>query len=189
MTGKHFVDLLHERVLGPLELNSTWYLPDEPEAGSFVSGCVERDGVLCRTDYLSSASLVSHCGASAGLVSTAEDLSDFGLRVLRGHELLSERLAAEAFSIGPGGTGLGVLGVSDAAPRHHPFPIFAAGSRAAEFVGFGGSGMLPGVSTKLVYLPRVDTLIVLLLNRSSPPGGTEYLREMIGAFSGAVAAP
>ncbi len=42
--------------------------------------------------------------------------------------------------------------------------------------------MLPGTSTKLVFLAESDTVFALLLNRSSPPGGNEFIQQLIARF-------
>jgi hypothetical protein len=94
---------------------------------------------------------------------------------------LSEDLATQAFTIGPGGAGLGVLGITQALPGKHPFTIFG-GSSEAELIGIGGSRMLPGTSAKMGYLTEADTVVVLL-NRSSPPGGTEFFRQLLESFA------
>lgn len=95
---------------------------------------------------------------------------------------MSEDLATQAFTIGPGGTGLGVLGITQALPGKHPFTIFG-GSSEAELIRIGGSGMLPGTSAKIAYLAEADTVVVLLLDRSSPPGGTEFFRQLLESFA------
>ena len=182
VTGQRFADLLQQRVLDPLGLVDTWYLSDEPNVGTFVPGYMERDGVLGRVDDRLMASVASHIGPAGALVSSAADLVSFGVRVLRNHELVSEDLATQAFTIGPGGTGLGVLGITQAEPGKHPFTIFG-GSPEAKLIGIGGGGMLPGTSTKLVYLTEADTVVALLLNRSSPPGGTEFFRQLVDLFA------
>jgi hypothetical protein len=67
-------------------------------------------------------------------------------------------------------------------PESAPFTIFGWSS-VAELIGIGGSGMLPGTSAKIAYLTEADTVIVLLLDRSSPPGGTEFFRQLLESFA------
>lgn len=177
-----FAELLRQHVLDPLGLFDTWDLSDETAVRPFVAGCFERDGVLQRTEDAHMVSLASHVGAAGALVSSAADLATFGLGVLRGRRLLSDSTASQAFTIGAGGTGLGVLGIRRASPGQNVFGVFDAESRAGEFIGYGGSGLLPGTSAKLVYLTEVDTLLLLLLNRSTAPGGGEFFRMLIEAF-------
>jgi len=180
VTGKEFTRLLEQHILDPLGLADTWNLADEPVAGSFVAGCYEQEGALHRIEGAHAATWASHLGAAGALVSSAADLAQFALRVLRDHEVIGETLASQAFTIGPEGTGLGVLGVRRASEGRNVFPIFDE-PREGEIVGFGGSGLLTGSSTKLAYLPGVDTVVVLLLNRSRPSGGGEFFRGLIEA--------
>jgi CubicO group peptidase (beta-lactamase class C family) len=180
VTGKAFTRLLERHVLAPLGLADTWNMADEPIAGSFVAGCYEQYGALHRIEGAHAVMWASHLGAAGALVSSAADLAQFGLRVLRDHEIIGEDLASEAFTIGPGGTGLGVLGVRRAPEGRNVFPIFDE-IREGEIVGIGASGLLTGSGTKLVYLPAVDTVVVLLFNRSRPPGGDEFFRGLIEA--------
>jgi D-alanyl-D-alanine carboxypeptidase len=184
VTGSSYVQLLHEYVLDPLDLVDTWYPPAERSPSPGATGNGHRDRAALPPGEDRMISILSHLGPAGGLRSTAHDLCTFGLRVLRNHELIDERLAAEAFAIGPGAAGLGVLGVARVEAGHAPFPIFATDqARIRDYVGFGGSGLLPGTNTKLVYLTESDAVITLLFNRSSPPGAIGFLRDLIAAFS------
>lgn len=183
LTGQTILEALRDRVLDPLGLQSTWYAPDEPNAGVAIGGLFVRGGVTDSIAGLPMTALLSHVGPSGGPVSNTADLATFGLCVLRDHEVLGERSAAEPYTIGPGGSGLGVLGVTDPNRYQRQFRIFSDEDvPVADYVGFGGTGQLPGSSTKLVYLTGSDTIFVLLLNMSAPPGGSEFFRWLLSRF-------
>lgn len=168
-TGQTLGDVLEQRVFGPAGLDATWYAPDAEtaETGSGdlpapLPGLYDFDPgsePISTTDF-SMASWETLVGPASGAVSTMDDYLRWGDIVLRDRALDGLDLASMS-SIGPGGYGLGVVGVTaDGAC------VFDGCPSGATFTRTSLNGDMPGASTRLLYDPTSDTLVAVYLNRN-----------------------
>jgi CubicO group peptidase (beta-lactamase class C family) len=126
--------------------------------GLFV---LEGNPTVLNTGDFDHTSTVSGVGPAGSLVSDAADLITWGNALLRDDSVLGPELSKQAQEIGPGGTGLGVLGAISTG-----YCVFFGCPQDASFTGVGGSGSLPGARTQLLYDPATDSVLLVFANRS-----------------------
>jgi len=161
ITGKPILQLLHERILDPLNLQNTYFIPYEPAPARLVAG-FDRDlakipGMLeIAPDNTSWATLAFSSGAIA---SNADDLGVFFDNLFEG-KLLSHVTMEEMMTfipaVNPGldaqtGSGLGLM-------------RFEVGGQ--ELLGHVGEFM--GSSSIAVYSPEKGYTITITCNLSYP---------------------
>jgi D-alanyl-D-alanine carboxypeptidase len=134
VTGQPFHEVLRERIIAPLGLESTWLAAYEsgPEpVGAFLQ--VLAIPLPIQFDY---TAVGSGAWAAGGLVSTAADLQAFFTALFAG-ELISADALAEMTDTGVYRYGLGLMADAD-----------------YDVVGHAGS--IPGYGTLAVYSPETD---------------------------------
>jgi len=164
-TGQALGEVLEQRVFTPAGLDSTWYAPDaaDDERPAPLPGVYEFDESAepIRTTDFSMASWDTLMGPAAGAGSTMDDYLRWGDTVFRSPSLDGVDLNSMS-DIGPGGYGLGVVGVTaDGAC------VFDGCPPGATFTRTALNGDLPGASTRLLYDPASDTILAVYLNRNN----------------------
>jgi D-alanyl-D-alanine carboxypeptidase len=165
-TGQRLEDVYRERILEPLEMNDTWLdCVEEPRAelarGLHPPGVDHPDVVSFPLpgpddELLDVTGLGRHAWASAGLVSTAEDVGVFARALFTG-ELFDQPDTLEQM-LTPG-----------------PVPFFGLGVELGDRQGrdtVGHPGQLPGYNSRLAYHREHEVTIVALSNQTPNPHRT-----------------
>ncbi len=163
VTGLTLTQALHQLLLGPLDLNHTFFgagevLPVQPDPGVYAD---VAGGSLLATSGDDPTSVVTALGASGAMVSTAGDLVAWGNALLRRPGLLSPAGTALAGRVGPGGTGVGTIGLTPTGPCVFDLSGCPAGS---VFTAVGGFGDGLGAAVALVYDPASDSTLAVFVN-------------------------
>jgi CubicO group peptidase (beta-lactamase class C family) len=164
VTGESLTAALHRRLFGPLKLTSSYYAAEETPPRAVVPGLftLQTGGPVLNTADIDHTAFLTAIGAAGAMVSDAADLVTWGNALLRAGTVLGPALTKEAHRIGPGGTGLGVIGFSP----HGPCVFAYSGCPPnTHFPGYGGSGAVPGAKSLIVYDTRSDSVITLFANR------------------------
>lgn len=155
--------LLRERILEPAGLEGTWYPPDHPARRQPPVGLFEVDAGL--EPILSSDVPLdawrTATGAASGAIATVDDLLSWSEVVFRRQELEGVDLSAMT-RIGPGGYGLGVIGIAPDGDC-----VFDGCPPGVRFGRWALNGDFPGSSTRVVHDPGTDTTVVVFLNRNA----------------------
>ena len=166
VTGQTVTQQLQDRLFTPLKLANTYYPAQEASAipaVPFIPGLftLTTGGALLNTADFDKTALLTAIGPAGAMASNATDMLTWGNALLRTGTVLGPDLTKQAHKIGPGGTGLGVIGFT-----HKGFCVFDASCpiKGAVFTGFGGSGSIPGTRSLLVYDMMTDTVIFLAAN-------------------------
>jgi D-alanyl-D-alanine carboxypeptidase len=166
VTGQRLEDVYRERILEPLQMNDTWLdCLEEPRAelarGLHPPGVDHPDVVSFPLpgpddEVLDVSGLGRHAWASAGLVSTAEDVGVFARALFTG-ELFDQPDTLEQM-LTPG-----------------PVPFFGLGVELGDRQGrdtVGHPGQLPGYNSRLAYHREHEVTIVALSNQTPNPHRT-----------------
>jgi D-alanyl-D-alanine carboxypeptidase len=161
--GRPLSSLLDEHLFAPLGLDGTSYPPDEPDGGVPPVGLYEVEpGVApVATSAIPVEAWQTAMGPSAGAVATVEDLLRWSDAVFRVGRVGGVDLAAMT-DIGPGGYGLGVIGVGPDGDC-----VFDGCPPDARFDRWALNGDFPGASTRVLHDPTTDTTLVVFLNRNA----------------------
>ena len=167
-TGETITRLLHDRILDPLHLDHTTYVP--------VEGAGAGAGAI--TSTIDNDAFLTALGPAGAVATDASDLMTFANAFLHDRTLVSPTSETLATTISAGGTGAGTLGFGGF-NRHDNFCIFLdSGCRPGTvFSGVGGSGSIPGVSTILVDDKASDTVVFVYAFRQGVP--CEFLAHAI----------
>jgi D-alanyl-D-alanine carboxypeptidase len=160
-TGVSLADQVYWRILAPLELNHTYFDPDERQMGGVIQGYVwDRNYTNLN---------MSFAWAAGGMVSTVQDLGRFMQALSRG-ELLREDTfnAMHTFDSGHGAWGASHfsygLGMMQDVMSIAPLPDGQPRPEAQGMVR-GHTGGLTGYRTAMWYLPDSGITIVVGLNQ------------------------
>lgn len=161
ITGKTFAQLLREKLLDPMNLTHTFFVPNEPEPDALLRG-YDRDlshfpGFL--DIGVKSKSWATAAHASGALASTADDLGLFYSRLFAGELLSPDMMEAMLTFIpasNPGfdpqvGYGLGLMQLN---------------VDGQELIGHVGEFM--GSTAIAMYAPDTGSLVVVTANMSYP---------------------
>jgi D-alanyl-D-alanine carboxypeptidase len=160
--GAPLGSLLRDRVLTPLQLDETRYLPDEHRGPKPAGGLDDLGGgTEIPSGALARTSLVTLIGPAAGAVSDVEDMLRWADVVFRQGRIGNVDLAP-MLAVQPGGYGLGVAGVGASGTC-----IFDGCPPDESFERFSLAGDFPGASTRIWYDPRTDTILLVYLNRNA----------------------
>ena len=171
--GAPYARLLADRITGALGLTATTYpAGDGPTSGAEpLPGTFEYPaGVLARTTDFPQRGFVSLMGPSAAAVSNVDDLFTWADTLFRTRRLGGTDLAS-LLRIGPGGTGLGVLGID----AQNGSCVFRGCPDGTTFEYLGLNGEAPGSAVRLWYDPATDLTVLVYLNRD----GTMLDRSLI----------
>ena len=166
ITGMSVGQTLHRDLLDPLHLRDTHYAAEEPAKPT--AGLLLVGSELVSTALIDNTSDITVGGAASAMVMNIPDLLTWGEALLRDRTVVTGRVAADAFRIAPGGTGLGVLGFSDT----DGFCMFSDKGcpQGVTFSAIGGTGSGGGTRSVLLYDKKTDTVLTLAMNRASTPG-------------------
>jgi D-alanyl-D-alanine carboxypeptidase len=174
VTGKTWTQELHERLLGPLGLASTYDAANETPPVPPVAGLFSLDGssaVLNSADFNHTAVLTG-LGPAGSMVSDATDMLTWGNALLRNKTVLGPQLSSEAHKIAPGGTGLAVLGFANG------FCGFGHCPAGSTFAAIGAAGSISGAQTLLIYDTKTDSVVMLFANRTPANLETTAVEEL-----------
>jgi D-alanyl-D-alanine carboxypeptidase len=163
VTGRPWTAVLHDRLLTPLGLSTVFDAGNETPTVKAMQGLFVLEGnpTVLDTGNFDHMSTISGVGPSGSLVAGADDLITWGNALLRDGSVLGTDLSQQAHDIGPGGTGLGVLGYMS-----NGYCVFFGCPKATTFIGIGAPGSLPGARTFLLYHPATDSVLLLFANRT-----------------------
>lgn len=156
VTGKPLAVEMRERIFAPLNLDGTYFAPDEPIEGQFATGharsAVQRDVAM------------SFAFATANLVSTVDDVQTFA-RALFAGDLVSAESREQMLSFVDGkgqysmpdlGYGLGVM--------RNVLPVQRAPEQSTVYGHIGGFG---GFRSAVWFAPQSEITIALGINQGS----------------------
>lgn len=163
VTGQAWTEALHDRLLTPLALSTVFDAANEVPPVPAMQGLfvLEGNSTVLDTGDFDHTSTISGVGPAGSLVADAADLITWGNALLRDDSVLGPELSKQAQEIGPGGTGLGVLGYVS-----NGYCVFFGCPQAATFTGVGGAGSLPGARTVLIFDTATDSVLLVFANRS-----------------------
>ncbi len=169
LRGEPWSDLVHDRVVLPLQLTRTSYLPQAPYAEGF--SVHHLAGTLTAEPAHDTGAM-----APAGqLWSTVEDLTRFAVFLAEGHP--------------------DVLCAATLAEMRRPVPPaidYGLGLRLVPYAGgvlVGHTGSMPGFQSTLFVDPRQGTGVVALTNATTGFSGTELALALLGDRTPAPAEP
>ena len=162
-TGEDLGALLQSRLFEPLGLSDTWYPPAGPGDAVPAPGLyeVEPGTEPVATSALPMVAWQTVAAPAWGIVSTVPDLLTWSSVVLRDRSIGGMDLSSLS-EIGPGGYGLGVIGVTADGDC-----VFDGCPAGAVFERLALNGDLPGSSTRILYDPATDVTLVVFLNRNA----------------------
>jgi D-alanyl-D-alanine carboxypeptidase len=182
ITGRTLGTELHRELLDPLKLTGTRYGAEEPVSPMAGVSDLVGPGSQVDTGPIDFTGDVSIVGAAGAMVSTIDDLLTWGDSFLRSRVAVKDPLASEALRIGPGGTGLGVVGYSG-----DGFCALADSGcpQGTAFSAVGGTGVFSGARTILAYDPSLDAIVAVVVNRDGTPGLERFVRDVFTMVEGA----
>jgi D-alanyl-D-alanine carboxypeptidase len=179
VTGTDITTAYHERLLVPFGLQDTYFRATEPGPAP-VAGLYRFGGPIESTAYLPDRAIQSFVGAGAGMVSTPDDLLDWGVAFLREGARDHVDLSQSRFQVAPNGTALGVI----------PWSIDSGacifGGECSNFDAVTGIGQLLGTSSMVAYFPRWDLTVVAFKNTGfgMPPEVEDLVAQMMRSMVG-----
>lgn len=155
-------ELLQTKLFVPLGMDGSAYPPTAPATPPPV-GLFEVDQGLApvATTAIPIDAWLTALGPAWGATSTIDDLllwSDVVFRQRRAGEVDLSPMSA----IGPGGYGLGVIGVGEDGDC-----VFDGCPPGARFDRWAVNGDFPGASTRVLHDPATDTTVIAFLNRNA----------------------
>jgi D-alanyl-D-alanine carboxypeptidase len=181
VTGSDLTTAYRERLLTPLGLDDTYYRPTEagprplPGIYRWQNGEPESSAdVPERNERI----IMSLGGAAVGMVSTPDDLLDWGVAFLRDGASGREELSSSRFQVAPNGTALGVI------PWSIDSGACVFGVECSGFDAVTGIGLGIGTSSMVAYFPRWDLTVVALKNTGfgMPPEVEDLVAQMMRSF-------
>lgn len=175
VSGQPYEQYVEEKIFTPLDMDQSYTSLDGARAGKMTRGYYPFFGFTTAYDHLMPYSRIVK--PSAGLFSSAEDLTHFLIAHLnqgqyQGNPILSDKgittlhTPGIQFSENAGyAMGWTVFSFSDMAPATLNNSVPTALSHAGEWVGY---------TSLLVFIPELETGIVLLMNKHDPARMPEF---------------
>lgn len=175
VSGQPYEQYVEEKIFTPLDMDQSYTSLDGARAGKMTRGYYPFFGFTTAYDHLMPYSRIVK--PSAGLFSSAEDLTHFLIAHLnqgqyQGNSILSEEgittlhTRGIRFSDNAGyAMGWSVFSFPDMAPASLDGSIPTGVTHAGEWVGY---------TSLLVFIPELETGIVLLINKHDPTRMPEY---------------
>lgn len=175
VSGQSYEQYIEEKIFAPLNMDQSYTSLEDARTGNMARGYYPFFGITTAYDHLMPYSRIVK--PSAGLFSNAEDLTHFLIAQLnqgqyQGNSILSEEGIATLHTPGiqfskNAGYAMGwtVFSFPDMTPAtpNNTAPIGI--SHAGEWVGY---------TSLLVFIPELETGIVLLMNKHDPARMPEY---------------
>jgi D-alanyl-D-alanine carboxypeptidase len=158
VTGTDLTTAYRDRLLVPLGLEDTYYRATEPDGPAPLPGLFRFDGPVESSAYLPDTATNTFGGAAVAMVSTPEDLLDWGVAFLRDGAVGHEDLSLSRFQVAPNGTALGVI------PWSIDSGACVFGGACSTFDAVAGIGLGVGTSSMVAYFPRWDLTVVAVKN-------------------------
>ena len=165
---KPLADQVRQRFLEPLDLDHTWYQPEDPPPVDVAHGyrftststAAPAIDLTDGTPLVPFTSVVTAAGGAGGFASTARDLAHWAQALYGGHVLRPEYLAA-------------MVDPSTTAALKSAIP-YGYGTQVVDIDGvrtFGHSGRLLGFRAAMRYVPDRGVSIALVTNQSRTDPG------------------
>ena len=175
VSGQSYEEYTEEKIFAPLEMDQSYTSLEAARAGNMTRGYYPFFGITTAYDHLMPYSQIVK--PSAGLFSSAEDLTHFLIAHLnqgqyQGNSILSEEgittlhTPGIQFSENSGyAMGWSVFSFPDMASATPNNSVPTGLTHAGEWVGY---------TSLLVFIPELETGIVLLMNKHDPARMPEY---------------
>lgn len=175
VSGQSYEEYIEENIFAPLDMDQSYTSLEDARAGNMTRGYYPFFGITTAYDHLMPYSRIVK--PSAGLFSSAEDLTHFLVAHLnqgqyQGNPILSDKgittlhTPGIQFSENAGyAMGWTFFLFPDMAPATPNNSVPTALSHAGEWVGY---------TSLLVFIPELETGIVLLINKGDPARMPEY---------------
>ncbi|MEW6029219.1 MAG: serine hydrolase domain-containing protein [Chloroflexota bacterium] len=175
VSGQSYEQYVEEKIFTPLDMDQSFTSLEDARAGNMTRGYYPFFGVTTAYDHLMPYSRIVK--PSAGLFSSAEDLTHFLIAHLnqgqyQGNSILSEEgittlhTRGIQFSENAGyAMGWSVFSFPDMLPATSNNSVPTGLTHAGEWVGY---------TSLLVFIPELETGIVLLINKHDPARMPEY---------------
>jgi CubicO group peptidase (beta-lactamase class C family) len=175
VSGQSYEEYVEENIFAPLDMAQSYTFLQEARAGNMTRGYYPFFGFTTAYDHLMPYSRIVK--PSAGLFSSAEDLAHYLIAHLNGgqyagNSILSPQAMDELHTVGAkfgdsAGYAMGwsVFSFADMAPATSDGSTPTGISHAGEWVGY---------TSLLVFIPELETGIVLLMNKHDPARMPEY---------------
>ena len=175
VSGQSYEEYIEEKIFAPLDMDQSYTSLEAARAGNMTRGYYPFFGITTAYDHLMPYSRIVK--PSAGLFSSAEDLTHFLIAHLnqgryQGNSILSEESIATLhtpgiqFSENAGyAMGWSVFSFPDMASATPNNSVPTGLTHAGEWVGY---------TSLLVFIPELETGIVLLMNKHDPVRMPEY---------------
>ncbi|MEJ5202635.1 MAG: serine hydrolase domain-containing protein [Anaerolineales bacterium] len=175
VSGQSYEEYIEEKIFAPLDMDQSYTYLEDARAGNMTRGYYPFFGITTAYDHLMPYSRIVK--PSAGLFSSAEDLTHFLIAHLnqgqyQGNSILSEK----------GITTLHTPGIqfSENAGYAMGWSVFSFPDMASVTpnnsvpIGLTHAGEWVGYTSLLVFIPELETGIVLLMNKHDPARMPEY---------------
>jgi len=175
VSGQSYEEYVEEKIFFPLDMQQSYTSLEDARAGDMTRGYYPFFGITTAYDHLMPYSRIVK--PSAGLFSSAEDLAHYLIAYLNdgqyaGNLILSPEGMDELHTVGlkfddNAGYAMGwsVFSFPDMAPATPDGSVPIGISHAGEWVGY---------TSLLVFIPELETGIVLLMNKHDPARMPEY---------------
>jgi CubicO group peptidase (beta-lactamase class C family) len=175
VSGQSYEEYIEVNIFAPLDMAQSYTSLEDARAGNITSGYYPFFGITTAYDHLMPYSRIVK--PSAGLFSSAEDLTHYMIAHLndgryQDNTILSSEGMAELhkpgikFSENAGyGMGWSVFSFPEMAPATPDGSVPTGVTHAGEWVGY---------TSLLVFMPELETGIVLLMNKHDPARMPEY---------------
>lgn len=175
VSGQSYEQYIEEKIFTPLDMDQSYTSLEGARAGNMTRGYYPFFGFTTAYDHLMPYSRIVK--PSAGLFSSAEDLTHFLIAHLnqgqyQGNSILSEEGITTLHTLGIQFTenagyamGWSVFSFPDMAPATPNNSVPTGLTHAGEWVGY---------TSLLVFIPELETGVVLLMNKHDPARMPEY---------------
>lgn len=175
VSGQTYEEYIEEKIFTPLDMGQSYTSLEDARAGNMTRGYYPFFGITTAYDHLMPYSRIVK--PSAGLFSSAEDLTHFLIAHLNKGQYQGNSILSEA-----GTTTLHTPGIqfSENAGYAMGWSVFSFPDMASATLnnsvptGISHAGEWVGYTSLLVFIPELETGIVLLMNKHDPARMPEY---------------
>jgi D-alanyl-D-alanine carboxypeptidase len=182
VTGTDIGTAYRDRLLAPLGLQDTYYRPTEPGPAPVPGLFRPADDAPAQSSAdIPDQAILSSLGAGGGMVSTPNDLLDWGVAFLREGALDHADLSLSRFEVAPNGTALGVIAwsIDSRACVFWTFGEAPSKGDCGHFDAVAGIGNSVGTSSMVAYFPRWDLTVVAIKNTTIGVEAEDLVAEIM----------